>query len=65
MDTEEYVESVLVDVCSKSFKMFSNLGDEQSLTCETTEQFMDVLSVVKSALEDDEANLYYLDPVTV
>jgi len=65
MDTEEYVESVLVDVCSKSFKMFSNLGEEQSLTCETTEQFMDVLSVVKYALEDDEANLYYLDPIIV
>ena len=63
--TEEYVESVLVDVCSRSFKLFSNFGDEQSMTCDTPDQFMEVLSFVKMALEDDEADLYFLDPITV
>ena len=64
-DEEEYVQSVLVDVCSRSFKLFSNLGDEQQMSCDTPDQFMEVLSFVKWMLEDYEADLYFLDPVTV
>ena len=64
-ETEEYVESVLVDVCSRSFKLFSSFGDEQYMTCETPDQFMEVLSFVKWMLEDDKADLYFLDPITV
>ena len=60
-DEEEYVQSVLVDVCSR----FSNLGDEQFMSCDTPDQFMEVLSFVKWMLEDYEADLYFLDPVTV
>jgi hypothetical protein len=35
------------------------------MTCETSDQFMEVLSFVKWMLEDYEADLYFLDPVTV
>ncbi len=64
-DEEEYVQSVLVDGCSRSFKLFSNLGDEQQMSVDTPDQVMEVLSFVKWMLEDYEADLYFLDPVTV
>lgn len=45
---DEFLESVVVDVCSRSFVISSNEGDSKKVKCETTEQFMDVLEVVVS-----------------
>lgn len=59
---EEYVESVLIDVQKRSIKMFSNLGDENSVTCDTVDEFMNVLKFVRDTLEDDAAEIYYVDP---
>ena len=59
---EEYVESVLVDVQKRSIKMFSNLGDENSVTCDTVDEFMYVLKFVRDTLEDDAAEIYYVEP---
>jgi hypothetical protein len=59
---EEYVESVLVDVQKRSVKMFSNLGEENSVTCDTVEEFMNVPKFVRDTLEDDAAEIYYVEP---
>lgn len=42
--------------------MFSNLGEENSVTCDTVDEFMNVLKFVRDTLEDDAAEIYYVEP---
>lgn len=49
----EVVEGIVIDVCTKTFKLWSDEGSEKVVTCETTEQFMDVLEVVTDQLDPD------------
>jgi len=43
---EEFLESVVIDVCAKTFLIESDRGDKKRVACDTTKQFMDVLAVV-------------------
>lgn len=52
--TEEYVESIVIDICSRSFLLMSDQGDEKIVECDTTEEFMSVLDVVTANLNDDQ-----------
>ena len=61
-DTEEYVESILVDVHKKTFKVFSNFGDEKTLSCDNVTEFMNVLQFVRDSLDDSETEIYYVEP---
>jgi len=54
MNTETFVEGVLIDVCTKSFMLTSDQGDEKIVQCDTTEEFMNVLEVCTSQLSDDQ-----------
>ena len=47
---DDFVNRTIVDVCSRSFVIIADDGKEKTLTCETTEQFMDVLEVVTELL---------------
>lgn len=49
----EVVEGIVIDVCARTFKLWSDEGSERIVTCETTEQFMDVLEVVTDQLDPD------------
>jgi|TARA_Y100000015_G_scaffold13714_1_gene13121 hypothetical protein len=51
---ETYVAGVVIDVCTRSFLLFSDAGDEKMVKCETAEQFMNVLEVCTSHLNDDQ-----------
>ena len=42
---ETYVAGVVIDVCTRSFLLLSDNGDEKMVECETAEQFMNVLEV--------------------
>ena len=42
--------------------MFSNHGDQHKVTCDTVDEFMGVLKFVRDTLEDDAAQIYYVDP---
>ena len=67
MNTETFVEGVLIDVCTKSFMLTSDQGDEKIVQCDTTEEFMNVLEVCTSQLSDDQieyADLAVYDPCT-
>ncbi len=50
---EDFVDATVIDVCAKSFKIISDEGNEKIVTCETTQQFMDVLEVVTDLLEPE------------
>ena len=54
MGTETFVQGVVIDVCTRSFLLLSDKGDEQIVECETAEQFMNVLEVCASHLNDDQ-----------
>ena len=49
----EVVDGIVIDVCTRTFKLWSDEGSERIVTCETTEQFMDVLEVVTDQLDPD------------
>lgn len=51
---ETYVAGVVIDVCTRSFLLLSDEGDEKMVECDTAEQFMNVLEVCTSNLNDDE-----------
>lgn len=50
---DEYLTRCVVDPSTRNFYIYSNEGDEKVLSCETTEEFMNVLSFVRSVLDDD------------
>jgi hypothetical protein len=52
--TEEYVVGIVIDVCSRSFLLLSNEGDEKMVECETVDQFMNVLEMVTANLTDEQ-----------
>ena len=52
--TEEFLESIVIDICSRSFLLMSDQGDEKMVKCETVDEFMNVLDYVTCNLEDDQ-----------
>lgn len=60
---DEYLTRCVVDTSKKTFNLFSNLGETKVVECETTEQFMNVLQVVRATL-DDRSELVYAEPLT-
>jgi hypothetical protein len=56
---EDYLENVLIDMSKRQFKLFSMLGDEKLVSCDTTEQFMSVLNLVRDKVDEDR--IFYVD----
>ena len=53
-NTAEYVEGIVIDICSRSFLLLSDQGDEKFVQCDTADQFMRVLEVCTANLTEDE-----------
>jgi hypothetical protein len=60
VETEEFLTRCVVDTLARKFYLYSNQGDERTVECETVEQFMNVLEVVRSQLDGD--TLVYSNP---
>jgi|TARA_Y100000022_G_scaffold9135_1_gene7301 hypothetical protein len=54
MNAETYVQGVVIDVCTRSFLLLSDKGDEKWVNCDSSEEFMNVLEVCTSHLNDDQ-----------
>ena len=50
---DDVVNRTIIDVCTRSFLIISDDGEERMITCETTEQFMDVMEVVNKLLDPE------------
>ena len=50
---DDFVNRTIIDVCTRSFLIISDDGEERKITCETTEQFMDVMEVVNKLLDPE------------
>ena len=53
MDDDTLME-VVIDLCSRTFLLLSDEGQERIVTCDNTEQFMRVLKVCTDRIEEDQ-----------
>ena len=60
-EDDEYLTDVMVNVGARTFVMFSNEGTERKVECDTVDEFMEVLEMVR-VLVDDEI-VRYISPV--
>ena len=52
-NTEEYLSRCVIDTLARKFYLYSSEGGERVVECETVEQFMNVLEVVRNQVSDD------------
>jgi hypothetical protein len=52
--TQECVQGIVIDVCSRTFLLLSDQGSERVVKCDTVEEFMNVLDVVTDQLDPDQ-----------
>ena len=52
-DIDGFVNRTIIDVCTRSFLIISDEGEEKLVRCETPEQFMDVMEVVDRLLDPE------------
>ena len=58
---DEYLTRCVVDPVSRKFFLYFNEGDERVVDCETVDQFMAVLELVRDKCEEDV--LAYKNPL--
>jgi len=58
---DEYLTKCVVDPVKRTVKLYSNEGGEKEVSCETVEEFMNVLQFVRATLDDDI--LSYVNPL--
>jgi len=52
-ENDEYLTRVVVDTCSRTFHMYSNEGGTRQVKCDSVEEFMTVLDLVRRVVDDD------------
>ena len=51
---QESVLGIVIDVCTRSFLLISDEGNEKMVNCDTVQEFMNVLEVVTANLSEDQ-----------
>lgn len=59
-DTQEVLTRCVVDTLARKFYLYSSEGSEKVVECQTVDQFLNVLEVVREKLSDDV--LVYSNP---
>jgi len=52
--TQECVQGIVIDICSRSFLLLSDQGNERLVECDTVKEFMNVLEVVTENLDQEQ-----------
>ena len=52
-DNDEYLTRVVVDTCARTFRLYSNEGDDRVVNCDSMEEFMNVLDLVRKVVDED------------
>jgi hypothetical protein len=52
-NTEEYLTRCVVDTLARKFYLYSSEGGEKVVECDTVDQFMNVLEVVRTQVNED------------
>ena len=58
---DEYLSRCVVDPIKRTVYLYSNEGAEKQVTCDTVEEFMNVLDFVRATV--DEETLSYANPL--
>jgi hypothetical protein len=58
---DEYLTRCVVDPLKRTVYLYSNDGNEKQVSCDTVEQFMNVLEFVRATV--DEETLSYANPL--
>ena len=58
---DEYLSRCVVDPIKRTVYLYSSEGSEKQVTCDTVEEFMNVLDFVRNTL--DESTLSYANPL--
>ena len=59
-ETDEFLTRCVVDTLARKFYLYSSEGNEKVVECQSVDQFMNVLEVVRSQVHED--NLAYSNP---
>ena len=59
---DEYLMKCVVDTAKRSFYLYSNEGDKKVVDCDTVEEFMNVLDVVRKTCPEER--LVYAEPLS-
>jgi hypothetical protein len=51
---QETVQGIVIDVCTRTFLLFSDRGSERRVECDTVEEFMNVLEVITAQLDPEQ-----------
>ena len=62
MEDEEYLTKCVVDTLKRTFYLYSSEGDKKLVVCETVDEFMNVLELVRATCPEDR--LVYTEPLT-
>lgn len=60
-DNEEVLTRCVVDVFTKKVYIYSNLGNERTVECEDSDEFVNVLEYVHSCVSEHQ--LFYSKPL--
>jgi hypothetical protein len=58
---DEFLTRCVVDPLRRTVYLYSNEGDEKQVSCETVEQFMNVLELIRATVSED--TLSYANPI--
>ena len=58
---DEYLSRCVVDPIKRTVYLYSSEGSEKQVTCDTVEEFMNVLDFVRATV--DEETLSYTNPL--
>ena len=59
---DEYLMKCVVDPAKKTFYLYSNEGDTKEVVCNNTNEFMNVLNLVRATCPEER--LVYADPLS-
>jgi hypothetical protein len=58
---DEYLSRCVVDPIKRTVYLYSSEGGEKQVTCDTVEEFMNVLEFVRATVDED--SLAYANPI--
>ena len=61
-EDEEYLTRVVIDTCARTFRLYSNEGDERIIACDSLEEFMNLLDLIRKVVDEDI--VAYVGPLT-
>ena len=52
-EDDEFLTRVVIDTCSRTFRLYSNEGETKIVECDNMKEFMNVLTLVRGVVDDD------------